>query len=110
MMMPMRDLSSQKQRRTGEEMVRHLESFEMDMGRLPTQEEGLRALVSKGALEDEEQAKKWRGPYLDKTPKDQWGNELVYEPIEGAGGEDEPTKPYKLSSKGKDGDAQRVQH
>ncbi len=31
MMMAIRDLSSQKERRTGEEMVRHLESFELDL-------------------------------------------------------------------------------
>ncbi len=52
-----------------------LETFEIDLGRYPTNTEGLNALVEKpSALE------KWKEPYLRRNsiPKDPWGNEYVY--------------------------------
>jgi len=42
----------------------------------PTTEQGLRALVEKP--ETEPIPKNWKGPYLDKVPKDAWGNDFIY--------------------------------
>ena len=51
-----------------------LDSFEVDCGRYPTTEEGLRPL-----LEPPSDVQNWKGPYLKKgLPKDQWGNPYVY--------------------------------
>jgi general secretion pathway protein G len=51
-----------------------LDAFEVDCGRYPTAEEGLRALV-----EQPSNANGWKGPYLKKAlPKDPWGNQYVY--------------------------------
>ncbi len=52
-----------------------LESFKMDMGRYPTKQEGLKALV-----EPTEDAENWDGPYLGKKklPKDPWKREYTY--------------------------------
>lgn len=50
-----------------------LDMFEMDIGRYPTQEEGLAALRSNpGSLSD------WKGPYLKKDPTDPWGKAYIY--------------------------------
>ena len=55
-----------------------LDQYRLDMGRYPTTEEGLRALIE--PPEDEEMRKHWRGPYLKKAkiPKDPWGREYQY--------------------------------
>jgi general secretion pathway protein G len=52
--------------------------FRLDVGRPPSAEEGLAALVSAPELAD------WFGPYLAKqaVPKDPWGGEFVYEVTE----------------------------
>ena len=51
-----------------------LDAFEVDCGRHPTTEEGLRAL-----LEQPSNAAGWKGPYLKKgMPKDPWGNPYLY--------------------------------
>ena len=51
-----------------------LDAFEVDCGRYPTSEEGIRAL-----LEPPSNADGWKGPYLKKgVPKDPWGNDYVY--------------------------------
>lgn len=51
-----------------------LDAFEVDCGRYPTGEEGLRALV-----EPPGNANGWRGPYLKKgMPKDPWGSPYIY--------------------------------
>jgi general secretion pathway protein G len=49
--------------------------FQVDCGRLPTAQEGLRALVqAPGDVSD-----KWRGPYVkEKDILDPWGAELKY--------------------------------
>lgn len=48
--------------------------FEIDTGRLPTADEGLRALLTEPS-----NVQGWHGPYLDRgLPKDPWGNEYVY--------------------------------
>lgn len=52
-----------------------LTSYILDMGRYPSQEEGLQALI-----ENVSQDPKWDGPYLrlEKGLKDPWGNEYLY--------------------------------
>jgi general secretion pathway protein G len=67
--------------------------FKADTGRFPTTAEGLESLVSnpgiKGYNED---------GYLDKAPKDPWGNKYIYI-CPGIHGKD-----YDLKSYGKDGE------
>ena len=68
-----------------------LDQFRLDVGRFPTTEEGLNALVVKPAIP------KWNGPYLRKTiPDDPWGKPYIYR-SPGSKGE------YELISLGKDG-------
>lgn len=56
-----------------------IEYFQMDMNRFPTEEEGLRALWSRDAIEDEDDADNWKRAYLkDPVPTDKWGNEWIY--------------------------------
>jgi general secretion pathway protein G len=42
----------------------------------PTTEQGLKALVEKP--EEDPVPKKWKGPYLERIPKDAWGNDFIY--------------------------------
>ena len=52
-----------------------LKMFRLDVGRYPTTEEGLRALV----LRPEGLGSSWDGPYLEKdVPLDPWGNPYIY--------------------------------
>ena len=61
-----------------------VETFRLDMGRLPTAEEGLGVLYAKPA--DPRAAERWRGPYLDEAvPLDPWD------------------RPYQYSVPGRDG-------
>ncbi len=51
-----------------------IDTFEIHMGRYPTNSEGIRALI-----EEPSNAEDWDGPYLKRgVPKDPWGNEYVY--------------------------------
>lgn len=52
------------------------ELFKLDVGRFPTNDEGLEALVTKPGA-----AAGWNGPYLKKggVPKDPWGHPYHYE-------------------------------
>ncbi|MEJ5329998.1 MAG: type II secretion system major pseudopilin GspG [Desulfobaccales bacterium] len=51
-----------------------LDLFYLDVGRYPTTEEGLQALVKNPGT-----IAQWAGPYLDKgVPKDPWGRDYVY--------------------------------
>lgn len=51
-----------------------LDTFRLDIGRYPSSEEGLDALVRKPGSVD-----KWDGPYLKKDmPLDPWGKAYVY--------------------------------
>lgn len=68
-----------------------LKMYEFDNGALPTTEQGLEALVTMPS-----QARNWRGPYLDREPKDPWGNEYHYR------SPGMHRKDYDLSSYGKD--------
>jgi general secretion pathway protein G len=56
-----------------------IETMRLDVGRFPTQEEGLQMLVQ--PPQDERIARKWRGPYLSEAvPLDPWGNAYNYRP------------------------------
>lgn len=61
-----------------------LDAFRLDMGRYPTSNEGLQALVMQPSG-----ASRWNGPYLRKNliPKDPWGNDYQYRaPGQNSGG------------------------
>lgn len=69
-----------------------LSQYRIDIGRYPTTEQGLNALVTKPANEA-----KWDGPYLSKNvPMDPWGKSYLYR-YPGQKAE------YELYSLGKDG-------
>jgi len=71
-----------------------LDAFEVDCGRFPTSEEGLRVL-----LEPPAGVQNWRGPYIKRQmPTDPWGNPYVYR-YPGAHNQGS----YDLSSAGPDG-------
>jgi len=69
-----------------------LDQYRLDVGRYPSTEQGLQALIA--APGDEA---KWAGPYLRKgVPLDPWGRPYVYRsPADKA--------PYELYSAGRDG-------
>ena len=70
-----------------------LDHFRLDVGRLPTTQEGLNSLMVDPGIE------KWDGPYLKKEmPNDPWGKPFHYL-APGAHGE------YDLFSYGRDGAA-----
>jgi general secretion pathway protein G len=69
-----------------------LDLFYLDVGRYPTEEEGLKALREK--LDN---VPAWGGPYLDKAvPNDPWGRPYIYKSPGQHG-------PYDLYSLGADG-------
>jgi general secretion pathway protein G len=75
-----------------ESLKRALDQYRLDVGRYPTSEQGLSALVSRPSGD-----KKWSGPYLEKAvPPDPWGNTYSYK-APGEHGE------FDLVSFGKDG-------
>jgi general secretion pathway protein G len=70
-----------------------LDQFRLDVGRYPTSEEGLQALVAQPSGE-----LKWAGPYLKKgVPPDPWGRAYLYQYPGTHGGD------FDLASYGKDG-------
>jgi general secretion pathway protein G len=76
-----------------------LETMRLDLGRFPTQEEGLDLLVKKPA--DPALAPRWSGPYLDGgVPEDPWGHPYQYSPK--ATG-DQPITLYSTGADGKPG-------
>lgn len=72
---------SRAKSQTAEAQVKNIQGaldlFLLDVGRYPTQEEGLTALVSAPAT-----APGWAGPYLDEEamPVDPWGTPFYYQP------------------------------
>lgn len=58
-----------------EELGAALDLFHLEVGRYPTSNEGLVALVERPAS-----APNWNGPYLKKklVPKDPWGYEFIF--------------------------------
>lgn len=72
-----------------------LESYYIDNGRYPSEEQGLKSLWAKPSIEPI--SDKWKGPYMYKeVPKDPWGNEYIYT-IPGSNG-----LPFELTSLGAD--------
>jgi general secretion pathway protein G len=68
-----------------------LDHFRLDVGRYPSMQEGLNALVTNPGIEN------WEGPYLKKAlPNDPWGKPYHYQ-APGTHGE------YDLFSYGRDG-------
>jgi general secretion pathway protein G len=71
-----------------------LDQYRLDVGRYPSSEQGLGALLAKPADEA-----RWTGPYLAKAiPRDPWGRDYVYR-SPGEHGD------YDLLSLGRDGRA-----
>jgi general secretion pathway protein G len=76
-----------------EAFEKSLDTYRLDVGRYPTSEEGLSALLSAPPAA----AAKWNGPYLKKgIPQDPWGHPYQYR-APGAKGE------YEIVSTGRDG-------
>lgn len=69
-----------------------IDTYRLDMGRFPRQEDGLQVLVERPEGES-----RWNGPYLrGSVPLDPWGNPYVYRfPSE--------RSDYEVISYGKDG-------
>ena len=76
-----------------ESFEKSLDTYRLDVGRYPTSEEGMAALM----VAPPTAATKWNGPYLKKAvPLDPWGNPYVYR-SPGAKAD------YEIVSTGKDG-------
>jgi general secretion pathway protein G len=72
-----------------------LDLFHLDVGRYPSDEEGLNVLFAKP-----DTLASWSGPYLDKqVPKDPWGRDYVYK----CPGEHGPYDLYSLGADGQPG-------
>lgn len=79
-----------------------LETMRLDIGRLPTDQEGLALLMQA----DPAQTPGWSGPYLDKTlPADPWGRPYVYvaPPSNADGSPGAPEARARVLSYGADG-------
>jgi len=70
--------------------------FQMDVGRAPTEQEGLKALIEQPANES-----KWDGPYFQKADSltDPWGRPYLYKHP----GKHREIEIYSLGSDGKEG-------
>ncbi len=77
-----------------ETLTTPLLSYRINMGRYPTTEEGLEALLRRPS----EDAVNWRGPYIKQLNPDPWGNPYQYR----SPGEHNPDS-YDLWSWGPDG-------
>ena len=72
-------------------------TMKLDLGRFPTEQEGL-GLLSTPPSQPESG---WAGPYLDgQVPKDPWGRDYTYVPAQG---QDESPKITTLGADGKPG-------
>ena len=81
-----------------EGLSKAMDTFRIDVGRYPSVEEGLRALMVKP-----DSANGWNGPYLKKdVPLDPWGRPYGYK-IGGAASPNGVTADYQIISLGKDG-------
>lgn len=73
-----------------------VETFRLEVGRIPSADEGLGVLYT--VPSDERSRARWRGPYLDEqVPADPWGNPYRYS-IPGRDG-----LPFAIYSLGADG-------
>ena len=68
-------MAKQKTAKTQIEMLMTaLDSYRLDMGKYPSAQDGLDALVTNPGSD------KWQGPYLAKgLPKDPWDNDYIYQ-------------------------------
>jgi general secretion pathway protein G len=75
------------------QIAQSLDLYKLEVGRYPTTQEGLQALISAPAG-----TTNWNGPYWKKSsvPKDPWGNEYKYSAPGQSG-------PYDITSLGADG-------
>jgi general secretion pathway protein G len=74
-----------------------LQTMELDIGRYPTQSEGLTLLVAA----DKRSVAGWNGPYLSGgLPNDPWGHPYAYDPPADAA---HPPKVHSLGADGKPG-------
>ncbi len=83
-----------------------LDTYRLNLGHYPTEEEGgLAALVKKPTFENERMAEKWQGPYVKPGTvlEDPWGNSIRYEPVDLSLEENKSALPYRLYSVGPDG-------
>jgi general secretion pathway protein G len=85
-----------------------LDTFRLNLGRYPTTEQGLEALITKPTFENEKLGEKWNGPYLKPGTRleDPWGNKLRYEVADPSTATEEGNRTaprYKLFSVGPDG-------
>lgn len=79
-----------------------LETMRLDIGRLPTEAEGLPLLMQA----DPQQIAGWSGPYLDKAlPSDPWNRPYIYQPPSSAadGTPGAPEARARVISYGADG-------
>ncbi len=88
-----------------------IQRFEMQVGRPPTEDEGLEALVRMPDFEVEALRSRWTGPYVDEDTEfiDAWGHELRYEMRDQESGADAMEgrsrgRQYRLYSVGPDGE------
>ena len=73
-----------------------LDSYYLDNGKYPTEDQGLKSLWERPSLEPV--PKNWTGPYVNKEDfNDAWDNSYVYD-VPGESG-----LPYSISSLGSDG-------
>lgn len=75
-----------------------VDALQLDIGRYPTEEEGLSILLSPPS--DTDLRSRWFGPYIDSIPDDPWGNPYVYALPEGGVGRQSP----RIISYGADGE------
>jgi general secretion pathway protein G len=58
---------------------RAMSQFRLDVGRWPSEDEGLTVLWSRAGIEDEAEQSRWRGPYLENPIRnDKWGRPIQY--------------------------------
>tara|TARA_Y100000815_G_scaffold112615_1_gene101417 strand:- start:126 stop:632 length:507 start_codon:yes stop_codon:yes gene_type:complete len=78
---------------------RGMKMFRLDMGRFPTEEEGVAVLWDSELLDADAEETTWKGPYLEEPiPTDRWKNEWGYR------AESEYGRDYDLWSFGPDGE------
>ena len=79
-----------------EQIGQTLDLYKLEVGRYPTTQEGMQALISAPAG-----VTNWNGPYWKKgtLPKDPWGNDYIYR----YPGSHQPALPYDISSAGPPG-------
>ena len=83
-----------------------LDTYRMNVGHYPTEEEGgLGALLVRPQFENEQLGERWQGPYLKPGTKllDPWGHQVVYEMQDLASTGETNGLPYRLFSVGPDG-------